>query len=45
MPLMRRLGDEYVAGVVGEERQVFVIVIVNGTVGQRVGEDCGTGCG
>ena len=29
------------AGVVGEEGQVFVIGIVDGAVGQQVGEDCG----
>ena len=29
------------AGVVGEEGQVFVMGIVDGAVGQRVGEDCG----
>ena len=31
------------AGVVGEERQVFVIVIVDGAVGQKVSEDHGRG--
>ena len=38
---MWRLGNGDVAGVVGEEGQVFVMGIVVGAVGQRVGEDCG----